>query len=283
MPVKVFNDNVRPTASSGDIAEGFIWAANNGADIISFSGGGRGTHWVIKDAIDLALSYNCIVFAAMGNSSTGEILYPAGYQGVIAVGSTNAHDEIADSSTTGNHISICAPGVEIYSTVPGDDYEYKSGTSMACPFAAGAAALLLHKEWLTPYEVKTRLENSAVDLGPAGFDSTYGYGRIDIESALNNNDNSTYGSVDVWVFWQEIGIINNIEHASVILWQNGEVVATTDTTSDGHAVFNYVPAGDYQISASHPWYHSSLAEDNPITVTAGETTNYDLRLELSII
>jgi subtilisin family serine protease len=281
MPVKVFNDNIIiPSASSGDVAEGIIWAVNNGADIISCSLGGRGTYWVVKDAIDLALSNNRTVFAAMGNSSTGEILYPAGYQGVIAVGSTNAHDEISDSSTTGSHMSICAPGEEILSTVPGG-YSYASGTSMACPFATGAAALLLsHDSSLTPYDLKTRLENSAVDLGPTGFDSTYGYGRIDIERAITNDDTSDYGSVDVWVFWRGMGIIDNIEYASVILWQNDEVVATTDTTSDGHAVFNYLPAGDYQVSASHPLYHSSLAENNPIKVIAGEITAHEIQLEL---
>jgi len=105
------------------MAEAFIWAANNEADIISCSFGGKGYSQTMKDAIDYAVDMGCVMFASMGNSSRNEIMYPAGYQGVIAVGATDAHDEIADFSTRGDYISVCAPGVEIYSTMPGGGYD----------------------------------------------------------------------------------------------------------------------------------------------------------------
>jgi subtilisin family serine protease len=217
----------------------------------------------------------------MGNSHVDEIRYPAGYQSVIAVGATNALDEIASFSTTGNHMSVCAPGVEIYSTVPGGGYDYKSGTSMSCPFAAGAAALLLSDDFtLSPYEIKTRLEESAVDLGMTGFDSIYGNGRVDINAALNNAEASDYGKIDVSIK-DRLGTV--VSGASVILWEDGSAISTTNSNEDGHAIFEYIHAGDYQVSVSLPPYNSALAENNPITLAAGSIESINISFDTAVV
>lgn len=286
MPMKICND-YNYSASHSDMAQAFIWAADNGANIISCSFGGKGYSQTMKDAIDYAVNEGCVMFASMGNSSRNETSYPAGYQSVIAVGATDAHDEIASFSTTGNHMSVCAPGVEIYSTMPGGGYDYLSGTSMACPFVAGAAALILTQNpEMNPEEVKSQLEETAVDLGSTGFDSTFGHGRIDLASAVGATVANKYGIVDVIVTDKD-GI--PLSGASVILWQGGTVISTTNSNENGHAIFEYIQAGEYGISVSLPCFISCLAADNPVTVIAGEevsttiafTAAFEIKPEIS--
>ncbi|MBA7516191.1 hypothetical protein ES705_08237 [subsurface metagenome] len=269
MPIKICDDGPDYTASWSDMAEAFMWAADNGADIISCSFGGKGYSQTMKDALDYAVIDNgCVFIASMGNSYSNEIMYPAGYQSVIAVGATNAHDEIADFSTTGDHMSVCAPGVEIYSTMPGGGYDYLSGTSMSCPFVAGAAALILSQNpGMSPEEVKTQLEVTAFDLGSTGFDSTFGYGRVDLAAAVGAVGENKYGVVDILVTDR---FDNPLPGASVILWQGGTVISTTNSSDDGHAKFEYITAGEYRISVSFDNYSSNLAADNLVTVAAGE-------------
>ena len=269
MPIKICDDGPDYTASWSDMAEAFIWAANNEADIISCSFGGKGYSQTMKDAIDYAVIDNgCVMVAGMGNSHRDEIMYPAGYQSVIAVGATNAHDEIASFSTTGDYMSVCAPGVEIYSTMPGGGYDYMGGTSMSCPFVAGAAALILSQNpGMSPEEVKTQLEETVVDLGSPGFDSTFGHGRIDLAAAVGAPVANKYGVVDVLVN-DRLG--NPLPGASVILWQGGTVISTTNSNNDGHAKFEYIPPGEYGISVSFPGFDSCLAADNPVTIVSGE-------------
>ena len=271
MPIKICNDE-NYSATHSDMAEAFIWAADNGADIISCSFGGKYYSQTMKDATDYAvIDMGCAMFASMGNSAVNEITYPAGYQSVIAVGATDAHDQIASFSTTGNHMSVCAPGVEIYSTIPRGGYDYASGTSMACPFAAGAAGLVLSVyPRMSPEEVKSQLEETAVDLGSTGFDSTYGYGRVDLAAAVGVQESNKYGVVDVLVTDR---LSHTVSGASVILWQGENVISTTSSNEEGHAKFEYIPAGDYEISVSFTGLDSCLAADNPVTVIAGSSVS----------
>ena len=270
MPVKICDDGPYYGASDFDMAQAFIWAADHGADIISCSFGGKGYSQTMKDATDYAvIDWGCAMFASMGNSSRNEITYPAGYQSVIAVGATDAHDKIASFSTTGDHMSVCAPGVEIYSTIPGNAYDYYSGTSMACPFAAGAAALILSQyPGMNPQGVKTQLEDTAVDLGIPGFDSTFGYGRVNLAAAVGVQESNKYGVVDVLVTDR---LSHPISGASVILWQGGTVISTTNSNEGGRAKFEYIQAGEYGISASFPGLDSCLAAANLVTVVAGDS------------
>lgn len=198
MPVKVFDSN--GTGSTSNIVAGFIWAADNGAAIINYSGGGSAYSSAFADAVAYAISLGVTVVTAMGNEGVALPKYPAAYPGVIAVSSTNGRDLISGFSTQGSHCSVAAPGETILSlsNSSNNGYVYMSGTSMATPYVAGVAALLKARTpALSPAQVRSILEDSAIDLGPAGFDPEYGYGRIDAAGALAMAARDNYGTIRV--------------------------------------------------------------------------------------
>ena len=122
-------------------------------------------------AILIASQKNVTLVAAAGNENTSTKSYPAAYPNVIAVSAISQNHTRASFSNYGNYITFSAPGVKILSTMPtypvtltsqygfSEDYDYLSGTSMACPFVSGVVALLLSKHPnLTPKMVKDTLE-----------------------------------------------------------------------------------------------------------------------------
>ena len=122
--------------------EATVYAAENGADVISMSFGGTGFSAYTQQVLNFAYNRGVVSIAAAGNESSSQIHYPAGYQHVIAVGATDAQDQMADFSNYGSWVDLFAPGVSIFSTTNNGGYGNMSGTSMACPVAAGAAGLL---------------------------------------------------------------------------------------------------------------------------------------------
>ena len=129
---------------------------------------------IIEEAVNQALEKNIVIVAAAGNTGDATPSYPAAYEGVISVGSTNEQKKLSNFSSFGPSIDVVAPGEGIYSTMY--DYEKKStfmsldGTSMASPVVAGIASLILSKyPQLTPTQVEYILEHSAQDLGAAGL------------------------------------------------------------------------------------------------------------------
>ncbi|HEY9721680.1 MAG TPA: S8 family peptidase [Oscillatoriaceae cyanobacterium] len=195
MPVKVLNKDGK--GDTGDIVSGIMYAVDNGASVINLSLGGTGGSRALKDAIDYALSKNVVVVAAMGNDGLNSEDYPAGYDGVIAVGAVDEQDHVADFSNFGSWISVVAPGVDILSTLPhyevtvedlegkSPSYDMMDGTSMATPFVSGVAALVRSQfPGLSAAAVKARIEKTADDLGAPGFDPYYGHGRVNAYRAL---------------------------------------------------------------------------------------------------
>ncbi|HEY9899401.1 MAG TPA: S8 family peptidase [Pantanalinema sp.] len=175
------------------VAQGIVYAADQGAQVISMSLGGPTSSQAVEDAVKYAMSKGTVVVAAMGNDGRETKSYPAAIPGVIGVGSTDAADQKSNFSNMGSHISISAPGSNILSTLPmaanpigKTQYGSLSGTSMACPAAAGLAALVRDKyPSLDINGVRAKLEQSAQDLGTAGFDKSFGHGRINAFKALS--------------------------------------------------------------------------------------------------
>jgi subtilisin len=177
--VKVLSDS--GSGYTSDIIQGLDWCAANGIKVASMSLGGGGTT-SLQAACDRAFSQGVVLVAAAGNSA-GPVMYPAAYSSVIAVSATDSRDLRASFSNYGPEIAVAAPGVSIYSTYKGGSYTTMSGTSMACPHVAGAAALAWASGLTSAQAVRDRLTTTAEDLGTAGFDTSYGYGLVDAQKA----------------------------------------------------------------------------------------------------
>ncbi len=177
--VKVLGDD--GTGYTSDIIQGLDWCAASGIHVASMSFGGEGTI-SLQAACDRAYAKGVVLVAAAGNEA-GAVTYPAAYPSVIAVAAVDARNVRASFSNSGPQIALAAPGVDIYSTYKNGSYATMSGTSMACPHVAGAAALAWASGLTSATAVRERLVSTAEDLGIVGFDTGYGYGLVDAEKA----------------------------------------------------------------------------------------------------
>ena len=165
--------------------DGIIYAAENGADIISNSWGGSPYSIAGQEVVTYASGLGSIVVAAAGNSDYSDLFYPADYQHVISVASVSADDTKASYSCFNHAVDIVAlgGGTEggILSTIPGDGYMLGSGTSMASPLVAGCFGLLksYHPGW-SNQKLVTQLLGSAdnIDSLNPGYETMLGSGRV---------------------------------------------------------------------------------------------------------
>jgi thermitase len=141
MNVKVMSDD--GTGSYASVAKGITWAADNGANVINLSLGGTSSSQTLARAVNYAWKKGVILVAAAGNNGTTDPFYPAYYNNVIAVASSDIFDNLSPYSNRGSWVEVAAPGGNIWSTLPGGNYAYMAGTSMAAPHVAGLAALVL--------------------------------------------------------------------------------------------------------------------------------------------
>ena len=179
LAAKVFDQS---GAYDSDIVQGINWSVNRGAKVVNLSLGGPGSSAILKRSIDRAWSRGAVVVAAVGNESTSRPSYPAAYGRVIAVAATTKTDRRADFSNYGSWVDVAAPGVKIVSTVPGGYANY-DGTSMAAPHVSALAGLLADRGF-SKKRIRSRIQSTAVDLGPRGRDPYYGYGRINAVQAV---------------------------------------------------------------------------------------------------
>lgn len=190
-------------ASDSDVADGIVWAAQNGATAINLSLGGVGYSQTLCNAVAAAVdTYHAVVVAAAGNSSVSTPTYPAACPGTIGVAATDPGDSPSSFSNYGSpDVFVSAPGRDIVSTVPswtGSLYASYSGTSMAAPFVTALAALIRSEHpSATVAQVRQILAQTSdkvggVAYGPDPYDTCadctwapeFGYGRIDVRRAL---------------------------------------------------------------------------------------------------
>ncbi len=206
MPVKIF-----PNATDDVCVAAIRYAADNGADILSNSWGPSDpnpSNPTMEAAIDYAYARGCVIVFAAGNDNDDVANYsPNNYAKVITVAATDSNDQRASFSNYGTKIDVAAPGVDVLSLraagtdmygdgqhfVPQGDaaarYYRSSGTSMACPYVAGLAALLLSNDsTLTNEDVRNIIRGSADDVGDQGFDRYTGNGRVNAYKALLINE-----------------------------------------------------------------------------------------------
>lgn len=193
LPVRVLD--AKGEGDSATVAQGIVWAAKHGADVINLSLGSPLSDSAGRAAVAYAISRNVLVVAAAGNDGCGLLgsppSYPAAYPGVVGVGAIDQQGAIASYSNCGTYVDVVAPGSEVLSTMiarpdaslgcsPTWTYCTLSGTSMATPYTAAAAALEIAREgtgWRQS-AVAARLSATADDIGWAGRDDRSGSGII---------------------------------------------------------------------------------------------------------
>lgn len=160
---------------------GFL--SGTGAKVISLSLGTTESSATLRNAV-AAASRNALIVAAAGNSRGSATEYPAGYPEVVSVGATDNRDRHAGFSTANGKVEITAPGVDIVSAWRNGRYLAASGTSMATPHVAGAAAIIAARVAGGPAAWRARLDGAVDDLGPAGRDPQFGFGRVNLAKAV---------------------------------------------------------------------------------------------------
>ncbi|NMO94813.1 S8 family peptidase [Paenibacillus lemnae] len=188
MPIKALDSSGSGTTYA--VAEGIIWAADHGAKVINMSLGNYADSQFLHDAVKYAYDRDVLLVAASGNDNTERPGFPAAYPEVLAVGATNSDLTRAEYSNYGDYIDVTAPGTNIASTYPGNQYAALSGTSMASPHVAAMAGLIrsLNPD-LTNREVMDIMISHALDLGDKGKDKYFGNGQVDVFRSLKAAEN----------------------------------------------------------------------------------------------
>jgi serine protease len=170
--------------------EGIWYAATNGAHIISCSYGGDSYSSYEREVIQAAQEMGVLIVASAGNDGSSSLHYPAAYEGVLAVASTDSDDHKLSSSQYGWWVDLAAPGSSIWSTVIGGGYGYKTGTSMSTPLVASLAALVWsHYPSDNAWQIAARLGSGAdnIDGENPAWAGQLGHGRINAEASLQVN------------------------------------------------------------------------------------------------
>lgn len=169
--------------STSDMANAIRWAADHDIRVVNLSWDGAYSSIINEAGLYLKQTVGGMLFMAgvnnpRPNSPPNFLNYPA-QPHIYAISMTDRDDQIR--SSYGPHIDFAAPGYLIYTTTTNSTYEVDSGSSYACPLAAGMAAYVMSvNPDLSPDEVEQILIRSTIDLGAAGYDQFYGWGRLDM-------------------------------------------------------------------------------------------------------
>ena len=186
LPVKVVDSS--GFASYSSIAQGIKYAVDHGARVINMSIAGDSPSTTLQGAIDYAWSNNVVLVAAAGNNANTLLQYPAACEHVVAVSATEPDDSLASFSSYGGFITLSAPGDNMWTTQRelSNPYGAWRGTSFASPVVAGVALLAASANpSLSNTQIVSLLEQTADDLGVAGYDISFGYGRINAFRAVS--------------------------------------------------------------------------------------------------
>jgi subtilisin family serine protease len=182
LPVQVFYPNC--TGQMSEVAEGFVWAVDHGAQIINASIHSYEFEQVVEDSVNYCYDAGVLVVAIAGNGNA-DVAYPGKHEHALAVAATTNKDVRASFSNNGPEVEIAAAGANVMSLVGTSGVGFKSGTSMAAPHVTGLGAMLLGRApWLTPDALWELMRDTADDVEAPGFDENTGWGRINAFTAM---------------------------------------------------------------------------------------------------
>lgn len=182
MPIRIA-DPTTASASSSAAAAGITWAADHGARVANLSYQGFNGSSAVLSAANYMQNKNGVTVICMGN--TGASNSAANSQPAIFVGATDSVDAKTSFSTYGPSIDLAAPGTGIQTTLRGGGYGGKAGTSFSAPIVAGVAALAMSvNPSLTGRQIQDILYKTSDDLGTAGWDQYFGWGRVNASRAV---------------------------------------------------------------------------------------------------
>ena len=180
MPIRISDST--GYAPYSNMAKGLTWAADHGARVANLSYGGTNSS-TVASAAQYFQSKGGVVTISAGNDGSFDPSPDNPY--ALTVNATDSNDLLALMSSTGNNIDLSAPGVTIRTTERGGGYRAVGGTSFSAPVVAGVAALVISvNPGLTASRVQDIVKQSADDLGTAGWDSGYGWGRVNAARAV---------------------------------------------------------------------------------------------------
>jgi len=312
MPVKGLDINGSGTTT--DLARCVIYAADNGADVLSNSWGGIVSSQTVTEAFDYAYNSGCVSIAAAGNSDWDVVNFmPANIQTVIAVAATDQNDKRTYFSNYGKMVDVSAPGggvdeFDIYNILSlsarrqyneiirwrphllvgaGEDDLYLriAGTSMACPHVAGAAAAILSAfPEASPDEVRARLRlgAEAIDASNAGYEGLLGTGRINLERSLSLPEQPYFMLQRYWIEGHMaagntiklIVELKNLLGDARSVWLNLEASDPKATVVEGAVDLGDVLSGAVVDNAACPF----VIEFSPL-LNAGDKVLFELAIE----
>ncbi len=260
--------------SASDAAEAILYAASMGAKIMNNSWGGGGYSQVLYDAINQANNAKSLFVAAAGNGGYDRIgddndtapFYPANFDlpNVLSVAATDQNDALASFSNFGSTtVDLSAPGVNIYSTLPSNNYGYLSGTSMATPYVSGAAGLLLSQNSSrNPIALKALLMGKS-DAFPNQINKNVAGGRMNVNQSVN----CTSSALDMLVLSPGEGftmIIDSVYHDRPPLTIQAQVHACGKKTSSPAKVQALFSDGNTKIDLFDDGLHGDIAAGDGI-------------------
>ena len=249
---------------SSAIADGIVWAVDNGAHVLNLSLGGGSGSTTTQSALQYARSKNVLPFCAAGNDG-GAVSYPGAWPECVAVSATDWSDNLASYSNYGPEVELAAPGgddenadgysyiLSSYNDGP-SSYAFLAGTSMATPQAVGLGALL-HVLGVADDDSKlTNMKSTADDLGASGTDEFFGAGRINVYAAVaaaSGGDTNaaptasfTYTCTDLTCDFDGTGSSDSDGSITTYAWDFGD----GSTAAGSTASHTYASAGTYTVT-----------------------------------
>lgn len=237
------------TGTVFDAVQGIEYAIEQHSDVIVMGFGLDVDDPILRAAIRRADSAGAVIVAAAGNNNTDTPpRYPAAYKDVVGVGAVDVNDVKATFSNFGYAVDVCAPGVDLYSSLPGGDvWGTWSGTSFATPIVGALAAMVSEVRAGHPsFMLRTLISwgcTSIDSLNPSYVDAL-GSGRIDFAATLPQD-------MSIGVVWGSVhdSLGNSLSNVRFIPEQNGEVITRSVTVTDANGFYSSaIPYGMYNFT-----------------------------------